>query len=120
MSAEVTRATALEWIDAFNAKDLDRLVGLYAEDAEHFSPKLKVAKPETNGLVKGHAALREWWQGAYNRLPTLFYKLQTVTADAERVFIEYIREVEGEEAMAVAEVYDIKDGKIVFSRVYHG
>lgn len=120
MSAAATHQIALNWIDAFNAKDIDRLVGLYAEDAEHFSPKLKVARPETNGLVKGHAALREWWQGAYNRLPTLYYKLQTVTADTDRVFIEYIREVAGEDDMAVAEVYDIKDGKIVFSRVYHG
>jgi len=120
MSADVTRRIALEWIEAFNAQDIDRLVGLYAEDAAHFSPKLKAAHPETNGMVTGHAALREWWQGAYNRLPTLFYKLQTITADTDRVFIEYIREVEGEEAMPVAEAYDITNGKIVFSRVYHG
>ncbi|MFP9097894.1 nuclear transport factor 2 family protein [Flavobacterium sp. RHBU_24] len=120
MAADVTRRIALEWMDAFNAKDLNRLVGLYAEDATHFSPKLKAAQPETNGLITGHAALGDWWQGAYNRLPTLFYKMQTITADADRVFIEYIREVEGEEDMAVAEAYDIKDGKIVFSRVYHG
>lgn len=115
-----TEQIAHEWIDAFNAQDINRLVGLYAEDAEHFSPKLKVHKPETNGLVKGRPALHDWWQGAYHRLPTLYYKLQTVTASPERVFIEYIREVEGEEDMAVAEVFDVKDGQIVFSRVYHG
>lgn len=115
-----TEQIAHDWVTAFNARELDKLVGLYTEDAQHFSPKLKTHKPETNGLVKGHAALYEWWQGAYDRLPTLYYKLQTVTANESRVFIEYIREVEGEEDMAVAEVFEVENGKIVFSRVYHG
>ena len=34
--------------------------------------------------------------------------------------MEYIRQVENEEDMLVAEVLDIRDGKIIFSRVYHG
>ncbi len=119
MSATVTHQIALDWIDAFNAKDLDRLVGLYAENAKHFTPKLKVRQPETGGFIQGRDALRQWWQGAYDRLPTLFYKLLTVTASAERVFIEYVREVEGEEDLIVAEVFDVEHGEIVFSRVYH-
>lgn len=110
----------MKWLEAFNAKQLDRLLDLYAEDAEHFSPKLKLRKPETGGLVKGRPALREWWQDAFNRLPTLHYKVSSLTANDHRVFMEYIRTVEGEEDMAVAEVLEIRDGRIVFSRVYHG
>jgi hypothetical protein len=34
--------------------------------------------------------------------------------------MEYIRKVEGEEDILVAEVLEIKGEKIVFSRVYHG
>jgi hypothetical protein len=34
--------------------------------------------------------------------------------------MEYMRQVEGEADLLVAEVLEIKDGKIVFSRVYHG
>jgi limonene-1,2-epoxide hydrolase len=44
----------------------------------------------------------------------------SLTADANRVFMEYVRSVENEPDMLVAEVLEIKDGKIVFSRVYHG
>ena len=111
---------AVKWFEAFNAKNLDKLLDLYADDAEHFSPKLKIHKPETKGLVKGHDALREWWQDAFNRLPTLNYKVNSLTANEYRVFMEYIRTVQGEEDMLVAEVLEIKEGKIVFSRVYHG
>jgi hypothetical protein len=34
--------------------------------------------------------------------------------------MEYIRNVDNEEAMLVAEVLEIKEGLIVASRVYHG
>ena len=111
---------AMQWFEAFNAKQLNKLLDLYTEDAEHFSPKLKVHKPETNGLVKGRAAMHEWWQGAFDRLPTLKYKVKTLTANEYRVFSEYTRIVDGEPNMEIAEVFDIKEGKIVFSRVYHG
>ena len=111
---------AVKWFEAFNTKQLDKLLDLYADDAEHFSPKLKIRKPETNGLVKGRAALHEWWQDAFDRLPTLHYKVTTLTANADRVFMEYIRQVNDGEDMLIAEVLEVKDGKIIASRVYHG
>ena len=46
------------WFDAFNTHDIEMLLALYAEDAEHYSPKLKIRQPETNGLIKGKPALR--------------------------------------------------------------
>lgn len=95
-------------------------MSLYDDDAEHFSPKLKIKKPETNGLVKGKNALHEWWQEAFEQLPTLNYKVTSLTANENRVFMEYVRTVAGQEDMLVAEVLEIKEEKIVFSRVYHG
>jgi hypothetical protein len=39
-----------------------KALSLYDDDAAHFSPKLKLLKPETNGLINGKQSLREWWQ----------------------------------------------------------
>ena len=111
---------AQKWFEAFNEHDLEKLLGLYADDAKHYSPKLKIRQPETNGLVSGKAALRAWWKDAFDRLPTLKYTPTTLTANDERVFMEYIRRVDNEPDMLVAEVLEIKDGLIVVSRVYHG
>lgn len=111
---------ANEWFAAFNEHDLEKLLALYDNDAKHYSPKLKIRRPETNGLVAGKAALRSWWQDAFERLPALHYTQTSLTANEERVFMEYTRQVPNEEDMQVAEVLEIKEGKIVASRVYHG
>jgi ketosteroid isomerase-like protein len=113
-------AIAREWLRAFNARDLDALLDLYAEDALHLSPKLRVKKPETKGEVRGKAALRAWWQDSFDRLPGLRYEPVTICADAQRVWMEYLRKAAGEADMMVAEVLDVRGGKIVASRVYHG
>ncbi len=120
MTPEKLQSIAFKWFDAFNDHNLEQLLSLYADDAEHFSPKLKIRKPETKGLVIGQDALRSWWQDAFDRLPSLHYKVTSLTANADRVFMEYVRTVEGEEDMLVAEVLIVNENKIVASRVYHG
>ena len=119
MVTQKNLSIAHAWFEAFNAHNLEKLLSLYDEDAEHFSPKLKLRHPETNGLVIGKNALREWWSDSFNRLPSLKYKVTSLTANSDRVFMEYLRIVDNEESMMVAEVLEIKEGVIVASRVYH-
>jgi hypothetical protein len=118
MSSPLTIAKL--WLNAFNEHNLEALLDLYADDAQHFSPKLKFRQPETNGLIIGKDAMRIWWQDAFDRLPDLIYKEEQLTANNNRVFMEYTRIVGDEPNMSVAELLEIKDGKIIFSRVYHG
>src|SRR5689334_4283147 len=104
---------AKKWLAAFNSHDLNALLALYHDEAEHFSPKLKVRKPETNGLIKGKAAMREWWKDAFERLPELAYEEIALTDNDTRVFMEYKRVVPGEEDMIVAEVLEIENDLII-------
>jgi limonene-1,2-epoxide hydrolase len=120
MNSQEITSIAYKWFEAFNQHNLEQLLSLYDDNAQHFSPKLKIRKPETNGLVIGKEAMREWWKDAFDRLPTLHYKVTSLTANTDRVFMEYVRSVENEDDMLVAEVLEIRDGKIVLSRVYHG
>lgn len=117
--SEENKDIAVKWFDAFNRHDLEALLALYEEDAQHYSPKLKLRKPETRGFVSGKDQLRDWWKDAFDRLPTLRYEVVKLTADEEQVFMEYTRFVEGEDPLSVGEVLEILNGKIVASRVYH-
>ncbi|MBL7981183.1 MAG: nuclear transport factor 2 family protein [Flavobacteriales bacterium] len=111
---------AHNWFAAFNAHDLEALLALYAENAEHYSPKLKLRHPETDGLVSGKAALRAWWADSFERLPSLRYKVWNLVSGTDTVFMEYTRHVDGEDDLRVGEVLVVRDGQIVASRVYHG
>ena len=108
------------WFEAFNKQDLEKLLALYHENAQHYSPKLKLRKPETKGLIKGKSELRAWWGDSFRRLPSLRYDPIQFTANDKRIFMEYMRQVEGEENMVVGEVLEVDEGLILASRVYHG
>ena len=116
---EINIRIANQWIDAFNRHDLDALLSLYSDNAEHYSPKLKVRQPETRGIIKGKDKMRSWWQDSFERLPSLRYELIRLTSQKNRVFMEYIRQVNGEENLRVGEMFDIRDNLITTSRVYH-
>jgi ketosteroid isomerase-like protein len=111
---------ARAWIEAFNAHDVDALVSLYAPDATHTSPKIRGLHPETGGKLVGREALAHWWRESIERIPGLRYEPTAFTASADRVFIEYVRHAPGQPDMPVAEAFDVRDGQIVASRVYHG
>ena len=111
---------ARAWLDAFNGRDLERLLALYAEDAVHVSPKLRVQRPETQGEIRGKGALRAWWSDAMSRLPGLHYEKKHLSAGEGRVVMEYERQNPGEASYMVAETLVVDGGRIVSSHVYHG
>ena len=53
------------------------------------------------------------------RQPGITYELTALTSDHSRAVIEYIRRAPGEEPLAVAEAFEVRNGKIVHSVVYH-
>lgn len=120
MTPEKNLSIAHLWFEAFNAHNLEKLVSLYDEEAQHYSPKLKLRHPETKGLVTGKDALKSWWKESFERLPSLSYKVTSLTANSDSVFMEYIRSVANEDNILVAEILVVRDGKIIASRVYHG
>ena len=108
-----------KWFDAFNRHHLDDLLILYSENAEHYSPKLKVRQPQTNGLIKGKVQLRAWWSDSFENLPSLRYYPNFIIQEDDKIFMEYLRKVDGQEDLIVGELLIIEEGKIVASKVYH-
>src|SRR5262245_11321206 len=111
---------ARAWLEAFNRGDVAALVDLYTDACTHTSPKIRVARPETEGRLVGKPALVAWWTDALEQIAGLRYEETAITASDARVVLEYLRYADGAPPLPVAEVFDIDDGKIVASRVYHG
>lgn len=41
MASEKLQLIAFKWFETFNSKDLESLLSLYDNEAEHYNPKLK-------------------------------------------------------------------------------
>ena len=119
MNPQELKEIANKWFAAFNEHNLEKLLSLYHDQAEHYSPKLKVRQPETRGLIKGKDAMRSWWKDSFERLPTLKYEVIRLTPHEDRVFMEYLRHVEDETTMLVGEMLEVRNGLIVKSSVFH-
>lgn len=114
--ADLARA----WLAAFDARDVDALVALYAPDATHTTPRLRERLPETDGILRGASALHAWWSRSLADLPGLTYREIAVTTDAARAVIEYDRVVPGHPTERVAVSLVLVGARIVASRVHHG
>ena len=48
---------ASEWKEAFNSRDLDRILALYSEDVVFKSPRVRTIAAEESGVLRGHCLL---------------------------------------------------------------
>jgi len=66
---------AQEWVAAWNAHDLDRIVSHYAENVVLSSPVVVKVTGEATGMVSGKEALRGYFARGLELFPNLQFKL---------------------------------------------
>ena len=81
---KLARAFAAEWIDAWNAHELDRVLVHYADDFEMRSPLIVTIAGEPSGCLKGKAAVRAYWRKGLQLLPDLHFELVSILAGVFR------------------------------------
>lgn len=88
-------AFAQEWIAAWNAHDLSRVLSHYAEDLEFESPFISrvlgqdASPPATLNRLVGKAAVAAYWQQALARYPDLCFELHQVLVGAHSLCLLY-------------------------------
>ena len=78
---------AARWIEDWNSRDIDRVVGHYAKDGEFRS--LRAESLVGNGIVKGRDALRAYWGMALQKRPALKFHLKTAFVGYRAIAIHY-------------------------------
>jgi len=80
---------AREWIAAWNAHDLERVLTHYAADVELSSPIAAERVAGSGGYIRGEAALRAYWEPALAANPDLHFDLETVLTAVDGCTILY-------------------------------
>ena len=80
---------AREWIEAWNAHDLERVLAHYAPDVELSSPVAAERIPSSGGHIRGEAELRAYWEPALAANPDLHFDLEAVLTAVDGCTILY-------------------------------
>ena len=91
---------AAEWIAAWNAHDLPRVLSHYTEDFEMSSPKIVQIAKEPSGRLVGKSAVAAYWATALAQIPDLHFELLAVLSGVDSVVLHY-RRVRGQRAAEV-------------------
>jgi hypothetical protein len=86
---EAARGFAQAWVEAWNAHDLDAVLAHFSDDAEFSSPVALQLLPETEGVLRGKAAIRAYWEIGLERIPDLHFEVKGVYAGLATVVINY-------------------------------
>jgi hypothetical protein len=80
---------AEDWVQAWNAHDLDAIVSHYAPDVVLTSPVAARILDEASGAVRGTAALRSYFSFGLQAYPDLKFKLVDVLWGLSSVVLYY-------------------------------
>ena len=80
---------ARKWVEAWNARDLVRILDHYDDDFEMSSPIIVSLMGEPSGRRKGKARVGAYWARALERVPDLQFELITALAGVASVTVYY-------------------------------
>jgi ketosteroid isomerase-like protein len=106
------RATAQEfaesWVKAWNTHDLEQVLSHFADDVVFASPVAAQLIDGSDGVLRGKAALRDYWAQGLHRIPDLHFTVLDVYVGVSAVVIHY----RNQKGARVSEVL-IFDGPLV-------
>ena len=106
---------AADWIDSWNAHDLDRILGHYSDDFEMSSPMIVRLAGEASGTLRGRSAVGSYWAKALRQNPSLHFELVTTLWGVSSITL-YYKGVRG----LSAEVFHFNsEGKVVRAHAHY-
>ncbi len=111
---------------AFNRHDVEAMAALYSDDAFIDSPDFDAPK-------RGQQAIREIYTKYFRQTPNIRNEVKSITACGDKVFVEFVSsgtienppsyappQMKGKKfAVKIANVLEIKNGKIVRDVIYY-
>lgn len=86
---------AEEWAAAWNRRDVEAVLAHFHDDVVFTSPVAADVVPESVGVVRGKAALREYWRAAVQAVPDLHFDIVGIYRGVSTLVINYRNQTGG-------------------------
>jgi SnoaL-like domain len=80
---------AEEWVAAWNAHDLPRILSHYEDDFEMASPRIVEIAGEPSGVLCGKEGISAYWEKVLRLIPDLRFEKLAVFVGARSIAIHY-------------------------------
>jgi ketosteroid isomerase-like protein len=118
LSEQRAAELAAEWVEAWNAHDLDAIIDLYAPGIVFQTPTIIDSLGIPDGRVEGLEDLREHFSRGLERLPDLRFELERVYCGVRSLAMTY-RWADGTPVCELHE-YDSQERIERVQALYHG
>jgi ketosteroid isomerase-like protein len=102
-------AFSQQWVQAWNAHDVEAVLRHFHEDVVFTSPVAAKLLPETAGVIRGKAELRRYWTVAVQSIPGLRFAVEGVYQGVDTLVILYRNQDDG----LVNEVLKFSDDQVI-------
>jgi hypothetical protein len=89
MDAAFAHQFATQWLDAWNAHDLDAILAHFTDDAVFTSPLAVQVVEGSDGVIRGKEALRSYWREGHRRNPDLHFEIEGLYVGVHTIAINY-------------------------------
>lgn len=101
---------ASDWIESWNAHDLNRILSHYTDDFEMSSPVIIQVAGEPSGTLKGKTEVGAYWSKALQLIPDLKFELLSILTGVRSITLYY----KGARGRLAAEVFHFgPDQKVI-------
>jgi hypothetical protein len=77
------------WVQGWNAHDLDQVMSHFANDVVFTSPVAVQLLDDSDGVIRGKAALRDYWSEGLRRIPDLRFEVLGLYVGLSTLVINY-------------------------------
>jgi ketosteroid isomerase-like protein len=77
------------WVEAWNAHDLEQVLSHFSDDVVFASPVAAQLLGDSDGVIRGKAALRQYWSEALRLIPDLHFEVLGVYEGVNTLVINY-------------------------------
>ena len=113
-----------QWHEFTKAREADKLIDLYADDAVLESPLVTaILDGKTEGMLRGRAEIKHFFDEGLRRRPDellRWYRTGLFLTNGKVVTWEYPRQTPNGEQIDLVEIMDVEDGRIKHHRIYWG
>lgn len=93
MNVEQAEVFVEQWVQGWNAHDLDRIMAHYAPDVVFTSPLAARIVPGCDGVIRGRSALRAYWTEGLRLIPDLHFEVLSFSLGVDVIVINYRNQV---------------------------